>query len=136
MSYSYVIDSYAWIEYFRASKMGGVVSKYVEGEMSATPSIVVAELSRKLLRAIEEGEETEKGRKHRLEFIRSSTQIVYLDFDIAESSGEIDMQRKREVKGWSLADSIILATARSANARVVTGDEYFRDLSGETVMIE
>ena len=54
-SYSHVIDSYAWIEYFKASPEGERAKKYVEGEGSATPVIVVAEVSRKLLREVEAG---------------------------------------------------------------------------------
>ena len=30
MSSKYIIDSYAWIEYFRASKSGEIAKKYIE----------------------------------------------------------------------------------------------------------
>jgi predicted nucleic acid-binding protein len=59
-SFSHVIDSYAWIEYFRASPAGERAKRPIEGEGSATPSIVVAEVSRKLLREVEAGKETLK----------------------------------------------------------------------------
>jgi len=90
--------------------------------------VVVAEVSRKLLREIEAGNETGRERAQRLEFIRTSTLIVDLTFDIAAQAGEIDVKMKREVKGWGLADSIVLATARLAGAKVVTGDDHFRGL--------
>ncbi len=45
------------------------------------------------------------------------------------------MEMKRRVKGWGLADSIILTLARSADAKVVTGDEHFRSLK-EAVLIK
>ena len=135
MSYRFVIGAYAWIEYFRASKSGEVAKKYIESEDSATPTIVVAEVSRKLLKEIAVGNETEAGRLKRLEFIRASSQIVDLDFEIAAKAGEIDVDMKRKVKGWGLADSIILCTARAAEGKVITGDEHFRDLE-ETVMIK
>jgi predicted nuclease of predicted toxin-antitoxin system len=32
------------------------------------------------------------------------------------------------VRDWGLADSIILATARKEDAKVVTGDKHFIDL--------
>jgi len=128
MSYRYVIDAYAWIEYFRASTAGEVAKKYIESGDSATPTIVVAEVSRKLLKEIEVGNETVEGRLKRLEFIRASSRIVDLDFEIAAEAGEIDVDMKRRVKGWGLADSIILCTARSVEGRIVTGDEHFREL--------
>jgi len=135
MSYRYVIDAYAWIEYFRASKFGEVAKRYIESEGSATPTIVVSEISRKLLRETELGNETRAGRLKRLEFIRATSQIVDLDFEIAADAGEIDLDMKKKVKGWGLADSIILCTARTAKGKVITGDEHFQGLE-ETIFIK
>jgi len=135
MSYRYVVDAYAWIEYFSASKAGEVVKKYIESGDSATPTIVVAEVSRKLQKEIEVGNETKEGMLKRLEFIRASSRIVDLDFEIAAGAGEIDVDMKRRVRGWGLADSIILCTARTVEGKVVTGDEHFRGLE-EIIMIK
>lgn len=135
MSYEYVIDAYAWIEYFRGSKSGEVARHYIEEEDSATPTVVIAELSRKLLKEIERGVETIEGRRAKLEFVGTITEIVDLSRDIAELSGEIDIERKKKVGNWGLADSIVLATARRSNAKVVTGDKHFIDLKGEIIMI-
>lgn len=135
MNYDFVIDSYAWIEYFRGSKRGRLVRKYVEEEESATPTIVVAELSRKLLNEVLEGRETPEGRVTKLDFIKISTSLVELNEEIARIAGEIDVERRKIVKGWGLADSIILATARIRSARVVTGDKHFEDLRDEAILI-
>jgi len=135
MSYRYVIDAYAWIEYFRGSKPGEKARHYIEEEDSATPTVVVAELSRKLLKEVERGAETLEGRRAKLEFVGILTEIVELSRDIAELSGEIDMERKNKVPNWGLADSIILATARKINAKIVKGDRHFADLGDEVIMI-
>ncbi len=63
-----------------------------------------------------------------MEFIRSSSRILDLTFDMAVKAGELYVQMRKSVKGWGMADSIILATARSAGAKVVTGDDHFRGL--------
>ncbi|MBO3841805.1 MAG: type II toxin-antitoxin system VapC family toxin [Candidatus Brockarchaeota archaeon] len=136
MSYEYVIDAYAWIEYFRGSKPGEEAKHYIEEENSATPTIVIAELSRKLLKEVGRGVETIEGRRTKLEFIGTITEIIDLSRDIAELSGEIDIERKDKVRNWGLADSIILATARKSNAKVVTGDKHFADLKNEVIMIK
>jgi predicted nucleic acid-binding protein len=47
MSCNYIIDTYAWIEYFKASKMGETAKEYIESEQAVTPVIVVSEISRK-----------------------------------------------------------------------------------------
>jgi predicted nucleic acid-binding protein len=135
MSFKYVIDAYAWIEYFKASKYGEVAKKYIESEDAATPTIVVSEVSRKLQKEIELGNETIEGRLKRLEFIRATSQIVDLDFEIAAEAGKADLDIKKKVKGWGLADSIVLCTAKSAKGKVVTGDEHFRGLE-ETIFIK
>ena len=113
MTCRYVIDAYAWIEYFKASECGEIAKKYVESKYSATPTIVVSEISRKLQKEIELGNETEEGRLKRLEFVRATSQIVDLDFEIAAEAGKIDVEMKKKAKGWGLADSIVLCAARN-----------------------
>ena len=135
MSFSHVIDSYAWIEYFRASREGEKARQYIEGEGAATPIIVVAEVSRKLLREVEAGQETSEQRQRHMEFIRSASQIVGLDFDQAVDAGRLDLEMKKKIKGWGLADTFVLALARSAGAKVVTGDEHFRE-TRDAIMIK
>jgi predicted nucleic acid-binding protein len=128
MSCKYIIDAYAWIEYFRASKSGEIAKKYIENGNSATPTIVVSEISRKLLKEIELGNETPEGRTERLEFIRASSQIVDLDFEMAVEAGRIDVDMKKKEKGWGLADSIVLCLAKCKEGKVVTGDLHFKEL--------
>lgn len=135
MSFDYVIDSFAWFEYFIGSKRGEAVRRYVEGKESATPTIVIAELSRKFLKEVTADRETMAGRTAKLAFTKASTVIVDLTEEIAEKAGEIDVVRKRDVPNWGLTDSIILATAQMNNAKVVTGDQHFKDLQKEIVFI-
>ncbi len=128
MSCSYIIDTSAWIEYFKASEMGEAAKEFIESEHSVTPTIVVSEISRKLRKDIDLGNETREGRLRRLEFIRSTSRILDLDFEIALEAGEINEDLKAEAKGWGLADSIVFCTARSLKGKVITGDEHFRRL--------
>ena len=44
--------------------------------------------------------------------------------------------RKKKIKNWRMADSIILATARLVNTKVVTGDGHFKDLINKVIMIK
>ena len=122
-----VIDTFAWVEYFAGSTRGQKARPFIEKGDSITPSIVVAEFTDKYLR---EGIAPEE----RLKFIRTKTMIPPLDDDVAEAAGRISAERRAKVKGWGLADSCVLATARAKGARVVTGDGHFEDL-GETILI-
>ncbi|MDG6908748.1 MAG: type II toxin-antitoxin system VapC family toxin [Nitrososphaerota archaeon] len=135
MNSDFVIDTYAWVEYFAGSDAGGKVRSFVEGQNCATPTIVVAELSRKLLKEIRHSRETEEGRLQKLTFVASSSDVTALNGDLATKAGELDVERRLLVKDWGLADSIVLATARECGARVVTGDRHFRDLKDEVIFV-
>ncbi len=128
MSYEFVIDSYAWIEYFRGSPAGKAARKYIEGDSAATSTLTLAELREKYLK------ERWNFFEEDLKFMTSRTSVVAVDRLVALLAGEINYERKQIKKGWGMADSIILATARNASAKVVTGDRHFEELP-ETIMI-
>lgn len=122
MSYDYVIDSYAWVEYFRGTKEGRIAKDYIENKDCATSSITIAELSEKYKRENKDFEED-------FNFVISKTKIFELTIEIALVAGQMNYENKGRIKGWGMSDSIILATAKLLNARVVTGDEHFRNLN-------
>jgi len=73
--------------------------------------------------------------KERLRFLKTVSALAPLDEETAEMAGKISAERRQQVRGWGLVDSIVLATARTKKMKVVTGDEHFRDLD-EVVMIK
>ena len=123
----YVVDTFAWIEYFNGSEQGKKAKDYIEGEEIATPSIVIAEFTDKYQRE-------KLNPAERLGFIKNKSMILDLNDEIAEIAGRLNSERRKEAKGWGLVDSIVLATARAQNSKVVTGDDHFRDLD-DVVMI-
>ncbi len=124
-----VIDSFAWFEYFIGSAAGARTRPFIESGSGITPTIVIAELSEKYRREKLDFSED-------LNFIVGKTRVVSLDANIAEEAGALSYERKRKIKRWGLADSIVLATARQHDAKTLTGDEHFRDLGRETIMIK
>ena len=126
MSYEYVIDTYAWVEYFLGSKEGSIAREYIEDNYCATSSVTIAELSEKYKR---ENKNFDKD----FSFIIGKSKIIKVDADIAFEAGRINFDNKKKIKNWGMADSIILATAKMLNAKVVTGDGHFRNL--DAVMI-
>jgi predicted nucleic acid-binding protein len=128
MSYEYVIDSYAWVEYFRGTDAGKKARKYVEGDAATTSTLTLAELREKYLR------EGWTSFEEDVAFITTRTSLTPVDRTIALLSGEINHERKKAVRNWGMADSMILATARTASAKVVTGDKHFEGLP-EAIMI-
>jgi len=128
MPSDYVIDSYAWIEYFRGTETGKKVRPFVEGGSAATSVLTLAELREKYLR------EKWSTFSEDAAYITSRTLLTQVDREIAILAGEINHRRKTERKGWGMADSLILATARVASAKVVTGDRHFEDLD-EAILV-
>ena len=120
----YIIDSYAWIEYFMGTKAGEKSRPIIEGlDEKITPTICLAEVYAKTIKA--EGEElAEKQRS----FIKERSALAPLDETIAIESAKIDVKMKGKIKGWGLADSIVYATGITKNAKIVTGDEHFKNL--------
>ncbi len=96
--------------------------------MVLTPAIVVAELSEKYRRL-------NRDFGPRFDFIRGRSSIIPLEEDLARVAGEVNYERKKMVRGWGMADSIVLATGRRSRTKIVTGDPHFKDLTGETIFI-
>jgi predicted nucleic acid-binding protein len=120
----YVIDSYAWIEYFMGTEAGEKAKPIIESqEEKITPTICLAEIYAKTLK-VEGKELAEKQRA----FIKEKSALAALDEPTAVESAEIQTKMKREIEDWGLADSIVYATALLKKAEVITGDEHFKKL--------
>ena len=123
-----ILDSFAWIEYFNGTSAGEKVQGLLENLLVMTPAIVVAELAEKHRRL-----NREFGPKY--DFVKARSSIVPVEEELARTAGEINFERKRRVKGWGMADSIVLATGRRSGSKIVTGDPHFRDLADETILL-
>ena len=120
----YVIDSYAWIEYFMGTKKGEKVKPVIDSfEEKITPTICMAEIYYKTLR-VEDHEIAEKQRS----FIKEKSSLAPLDENTSIEAAKILHKMKKEVDGWGLADSIVYATGLVMKADVVTGDQHFKKL--------
>ena len=121
----YIVDSYAWLEYFMGSEAGKKVKQIMDTETDEklTPSICLAETYAKILKT----EDKEKAELRRA-FIKSRSALIPLDEDLAVEAAKTDVAMKKKVQGWGLADSIVLATAKDRKGKVVTGDPHFRGL--------
>jgi len=120
----YVIDSYAWIEYFMGTEAGEKAKAIIESsEEKITPTICLAEVYAKTFRV----ENQELAEKQRV-FIKEKSAIAVLDESTAVESAKVQTKMKEDIDGWGLADSIVYATALLKKAEVVTGDKHFRKL--------
>lgn len=128
MNYRYIIDSYTWIEYFMGTSRGKAAKKFIESGFALTPTVVLAELSYKYLKAGWNFFE-----KH-LNYICEVGEIANLDMGIAVTAGQIKQKMRISAKNFSMSDAVILATANSVGGKVVTGDKDFSGIK-EAIMI-
>ena len=127
MSELFVLDSFAWIEYFLGSRRGEKVQGFIESKKCVTPTIVIAEISAKY-------SNDNKDFTDKLKFMKFNTKVISLTEDIAEFAGRIKTSQRKIKKDFGLADSIIYATALLHNAKVISGDPHFEDMK-EVIII-
>ena len=128
MKYESVIDSFAWIEYFRGTSAGEKAKEFIEKGSAATSAITLAELREKYLR------ENWSSFDIDINFVVTKTSLVLVDREISILAGRINYENKKKIKNWGMADSIILATARKVSAKILTGDPHFKNIK-DAVMI-
>ncbi|MEK6988458.1 MAG: PIN domain-containing protein [Candidatus Thermoplasmatota archaeon] len=120
-----VLDSYAWVEYFRGTEAGRAVAEELETALVGTPLVVLAELRDKYVR------ERVPDWPRDLAFIKEATALLAEDERIAVRAGETkNRMRDQGRKDFGLIDGIIYETARAVDAILVTGDPHFRDVRG------
>lgn len=120
-----VLDSFAWVEYFRGTEAGETVTEELETMVVGTPLVVVAELRDKYVR------EGIPGWPQDLAFIKEVTALLPEDETIAVRAGETKNRMRSEGRrGFGLIDAIIYETARAVDAILVTGDPHFRGVRG------
>ena len=108
-----MIDSWAWIEYWKGGKLAGEAASFIDGdEESVVSAINLAEVHLSIARSYDEAMAGEK-----VATMEKRCHVVQVDADIAIEAAKIKRSEK-----LGLADSLIMATARHVGGKVVTGE--------------
>ena len=119
----YILDSYAWVEYFLGSAKGEILKRLFldEKHRFATVECCLAELQGWAL-------------KHKQAFdqlfkvIRANSTITPLtEHDWIDAGKERFEQRKTQAD-FGLIDAVILVKQKELNGVIVTGDKHFKQL--------
>ncbi len=119
----YIIDSYAWIEYFIGSKKGGLLQKLFLDEKNKflTVECCLAEIKGW---AIKNNQEFNR----LYEIIRANSDIIKIaDYNWIDSAVERFEQRKTK-KDFGLIDAVILTKQKELNCKIISGDKHFKDM--------
>ena len=115
-----LVDSTGWLEYFIGGRQAEQFSKPIEQVTKLiVPTIAIYEVFKYLLR------ESEENKAWKAVAAMHLGRIISLDIDISLHAAQISLQLK-----LPMADSIILATARSFQATLWTQDADFKGLEG------
>jgi predicted nucleic acid-binding protein len=114
-----LVDSSAWLEYFAGGANAGRFATAIEAvDDLLVPTIVVAEVARRIMQQRGEDEALQKAAQ------LHQGEVVPLDSALALSAAQLGVQH-----GLPMADSIVLATARQYGATIWTMDADFKDLA-------
>lgn len=115
-----VFDSWAWWETLHGTPAGEKLArKYLEAPevRVLTVDLAAAEISAKLAR---DGLASET--KPALNAIEVGSEVVPISRSAAEAAGPLLLELRKTDRGASLADAVMLATAREQGAKLVSGD--------------
>lgn len=112
------------------SKEGEKVKAVLEGENNEvyTCAVTVAEVVSKAAR---EGRNFETA----YDILISNSQVVNIDEEISKEAGVLHSEMRKTRKDFGLSDAYVLAAARRAKLKILTGDPHFRDVK-EAILIK
>lgn len=119
----YIMDSYAWIEYFIGSSKGEIIKSMILDDKNKflTVECCLAEIKGWSLR-----NQDDFDRLFRI--IRANSGIVsVLEHDWTLAGQERFDQRKTQ-KDFGLIDAVILIKQKEFNCKVISGDKHFKNL--------
>ncbi len=118
----YILDTYAWIEYFIGSRKGIIVKKILENNQNTFTILenCIAELCGWCLK-----ERVDFGKS--LSTVRSCSSIEPVNFNNWIQAARIKWEKRKRVKDFGLMDAIILAKQKELKCKIITGDRHFKN---------
>lgn len=120
-----LIDSSAWIEFFSAGPKANRIEKFLKPPHKPILSSIVTYEVYKKIKAIK-GEVIAVTLLAQMEKI--SHEIIPLDQTLAMAAADLSLDHK-----IPMADAIVYATAKLADATLITLDAHFKDLPGVNI---
>jgi predicted nucleic acid-binding protein len=119
----YLIDTYAWVEYFIGSKKGEKVKKIIEDENNVifTPECCLAEIKGWAIRESMDFEEL-------YSIIRKVSNIQCILTQDWLEAAMIRSELRKTKKGFGMIDALIISQQKRIGCKVVSGDPHFEHL--------
>lgn len=118
-----LIDSWAWIEYFRGTPEGGLVKQLIQGRELLSSILTLAEIANWC-----ERESLEPA--YYIQSVKNLSGIIPLDEEIAETAGRMLTRLRQTSPGIGMIDALIYTQAAASRTELLTGDPHFKNLHG------
>lgn len=121
----YIIDTYAWVEYFTGSEKGKKVRKLFENLMNrfVTLECCLAELKGWSIKNRIDFEDV-------LKIIAANSEILPVLKDEWINAAIIKHEMVKRIKDFGLIDALLIAKQKKLNCRIITADLHFKNLRG------
>lgn len=118
----YLIDSYAWIEYFIGSSKGEMLRRLLLDNKNSflTLECCLAEIKGWSLRNGQDFDELFK-------IIKANSNITRVEEDDWIAAAELRFEERKTKKHFGLIDAVILAKQKVLNCKIISGDEHFKN---------
>lgn len=119
----YIIDSYAWVEYFNGSKKVEILKKLFLEEKNKffTVECCLAEIRGWAIKNNQDFDNL-------LTIIRTNSEILNLSENDWILAGKERAEQRVKQKDFGLIDSTLLIKQQELNCKIITGDLHFKDL--------
>lgn len=119
----YIVDAWAWIEYFIGSNYGLKVNDILEDPTAEvyTCAITIAEVVSKTAREKRNAEQA-------YDLLLSNSMIIKIDEENSKQAGLFHFKMRQTRKDFGISDAFVLAAANKLEAKIITGDPHFKGL--------
>lgn len=118
-----LLDTSAWVEYFKGSEKGRKVASFLEEEPCFTCALTLAEISRWFV-------ENNHDIDFAVEQIKQNSVLIMFEEKVLVEAGKNYPSLRKISKAISMIDVIIFITAYFHELTLITTDSDFRNLQG------
>ncbi len=118
-----LLDTSAWVEYFKGSETGKKVKAYLESQPCFTCALTLAEIARWFV-------ENNHQVTFAIEQIKQNSVVIMFEEEVLVSAGKNYPPLRKISKAISMIDVIIFMTAYVHGLTLVSTDSDFRGLRG------
>ena len=116
-----LLDSWAWIEFFKGTPQGEKVKQLIQNRHIYTSCLNIAEVAHWC-------KKNNKSAEEYLAAIKSRAAVLLIEEKTCQDAGSTLVELRKKSPGIGMIDALIYAQAISAGIFVLSGDPHFRNL--------